>query len=123
MAAALVVVLLDDVSLGGVRQILGVCLVLSASAVWSGFGLLTARLKIDPIGTAATVAVLPAIGYLPLYLLLVEPQLHVAGAAVVLTQVAIQGVLIGTVSVFVYSWVVQRLGRLAPRRAWRWCHP
>ena len=110
VAAALAVIVWDNVSGGSGRQLGGAALILSASAIWSGFGLLSARLKLDPVGTAATVGLLSAVVYLPLYLAFLEPQLHRAGLATVLTQVAVQGVLVGTVSVFVYSWVVLRLG-------------
>ncbi len=110
VAAALAVIVWNSVGEGNWRQLGGAALILSASAIWSGFGLLSARLKIDPIGTAATVGVLSAVVYLPLYLTFLEPQLHRVELAPVLTQVAVQGVLVGTASVFVYSWVVLRLG-------------
>jgi drug/metabolite transporter (DMT)-like permease len=110
VVAALAMVVWDNAIAGGGRQLGGAALVLSASATWSSFGLLAARLRLDAVSTAATVGVWSALLYLPPYLLLAEPQLHRAELVAVLTQVAVQGVLVGTISVFVYSWVVMRLG-------------
>ena len=110
VAAALAIIVWDNAIVGGKRQLVGAALILSASATWSGFGLLAARLKLDAVSTAATVAVWSAVLYLPPYLLLAQPQLHRVALAAVLTQVAVQGVLVGAISVFVYSWVVMRLG-------------
>jgi drug/metabolite transporter (DMT)-like permease len=110
VAAALAIIVWDNAVAGGGRQFAGAALILSASATWSGFGLLAARLRLDAVSTAATVGVWSAVLYLPPYLLFAEPQLHRAELAAVLAQVAVQGVLVGTISVFVYSWVVMRLG-------------
>ncbi|MBR0683867.1 DMT family transporter [Roseomonas eburnea] len=110
MAITLAVIVWDSVDNWGGRQLAGAGLILLASATWSGFGLLAARLKLDPVVTAATVSAWSAVVYLPFYLLFLESQLPRAGLEVVVTQVAVQGVMVGTVSVFVYSWVVLRLG-------------
>lgn len=110
VAIALAVIVWDSVDGLGGRQLGGAALILSASAIWSGFGLFAARLRLDPVVTTATVSVLSAMLYLPPYLLFLDPQLHRAGLEAVLTQVAVQGVMVGTISVFVYSWVVLRVG-------------
>ncbi|MBY0337384.1 MAG: DMT family transporter [Acetobacteraceae bacterium] len=110
VAVTLAAIVWDSVDSRGGQQLGGAALILSASAIWSGFGLLAARLRLDPIVTAATVSVWSATLYLPAYLLALEPQLHRAAPQAVLMQVAVQGVMVGTISVFVYSWVVLRLG-------------
>lgn len=110
VAITIAVIVRDSVDSWGGRQLGGAALILSASAIWSGFGLFAARLRLDPVVTTATVSAWSAMLYLPLYLLFLDPQLHRAGLEAVLTQVAVQGVMVGTISVFVYSWVVLRVG-------------
>lgn len=96
----------------GWRQLLGGVLLLAASATWSSFGILAARLKLDPISTAATVAVLSAAVYLPLYFVFLDSRLDEASWSAVLIQVGVQGVLVGTISVFAYSWAISRIGAI-----------
>lgn len=110
VAITIAVIVRDSVDSWGGRQLAGASLIVLASATWSGFGLLAARLKLDPVVTAATVSVWSAVLYLPFYLLCLEPQLPQARFEAVLTQVVVQGVMVGTISVFVYSWVVLQLG-------------
>ncbi|MCW8087530.1 DMT family transporter [Sabulicella glaciei] len=96
----------------GSRQLLGDALLLGASATWSAFGILAARVKMDAISTAATIGALSVLVYLPFYLVFLDSQLGEAPVSAILLQVAIQGVLVGTVSVFAYTWAISRLGAI-----------
>ncbi|MBU8546114.1 MULTISPECIES: DMT family transporter [Roseomonadaceae] len=109
---ALSIIAWDNMRGTGWQQLLGCALLLTASATWSAFGILAARLKPDPISTAATVSVLSAAVYLPLYVAFLESSLDEAPLSPVLIQVAVQGVLVGTISVFAYSWAISKIGAL-----------
>ncbi|HEV7264475.1 MAG TPA: DMT family transporter [Falsiroseomonas sp.] len=109
---AIAIVGWDGMRGAGLQQLGGAALLLAASATWSAFGILAARLRLEPIRAAATVAVLSATAYLPIYGLLLEPRLGEATLQAVLVQVGIQGVLVGTVSVFAYGWAVSKLGAI-----------
>lgn len=112
VVVALAIIVGDAMFGAGWKQVLGAVLLLAASATWSAFGILAARLRLDPVSTAATVGVLSAAAYLPIYLVLLESRLDEAPWSAVLVQVAIQGVLVGTISVFAYSWAISRIGAI-----------
>jgi drug/metabolite transporter (DMT)-like permease len=107
---AVAIIARDGLRGAGPHQFWGGVLLLSASATWSSFGILTARLRLEPIRAASTVAVLSAAAYMPAYLLFFEWGLADVPAKAVLLQVIVQGVLVGTLSVFAYSWAVARIG-------------
>lgn len=109
---ALLVVAWDSVRGPGPQQLLGDVLILSGSATWSAFGVLSARLGLEPIRTAATVAVLSAAAYLPVYASVLDSRIIEASLDAVLIQIAVQGVLVGTISVFAYTWAIGHLGAL-----------
>ncbi len=115
--ACLVVLALSLVAWDGLRgagwpAILGCALLLAASATWSAFGMLAARLAMDPIRAAATVSLLSAAAYLPLYATIGASRLHAVPWSAILVQVAVQGVLVGTISVSAYTWAVSRIGAI-----------
>lgn len=86
---ALVIIAWDSVRGAGPQQLLGDVLILSGSATWSAFGVLSARLGLGPIRTAATVAVLSAAAYLPIYAFVLDRRIMEASLEAVLIQVAV----------------------------------
>lgn len=91
-------------------QLGGDALLLLASLSWSAYGLLVQRLQLRPAHSTAVVSVLSAACYLPVYALLPGKGLAAAGAAEILRQALVQGVLVATVSGFIYSVAVISLG-------------
>lgn len=93
------------------RQLLGDLCLLLASLCWSGYGVLARRLGVRPTRAAATVAVLSAACFLPVYALLLPSKALVqAGTQELLVQAVFQGVLVGVASIFVYTRAVSALG-------------
>ncbi|WP_234050582.1 MULTISPECIES: DMT family transporter [unclassified Xanthobacter] len=85
------------------------CLLL-ASGCWSGYGLYVRRLGLPAIGAAAMVAVFSALMFLPIYVLLPGKMLLKAQWPELLLQGAFQGILVGAISIFVYTRAVTLLG-------------
>lgn len=102
----------DTVAGGNLRQLLGDGSLLLASLCWASYGLLARRLDLPPAHSAAIVAVLSMCCYLPVYLLLPERNLVSAPWPELVLQGLFQGVLIGTVSIVVYSKAVATLGAM-----------
>jgi drug/metabolite transporter (DMT)-like permease len=100
----------DSVAGATPRQLLGDLCLLLASLCWSGYGVMARRLGVAPARAAATVAVLSAGCLLPVYALAPGKALSDAGGSELLTQALFQGVLIGAVSIFVYTRAVAALG-------------
>lgn len=92
------------------RQLLGDAALLLASAFWSTYGVLSRRKKVPPIQSAAIVAVFSMCAFLPAYALLPGKALPYAHTGELLLQAIVQGLLIGTVSIFVYTRAVASLG-------------
>lgn len=85
------------------------CLLL-ASASWSAYGVLASRLNLRPIRSAAIVAVLSMACVVPVYFAMPHGAWPMTNAHDWLVQAVVQGVLIGTVSIFVYTRAVSVLG-------------
>lgn len=92
------------------RQLLGDGLLLLASFCWSAYGIQARRMDRPPAQTAAIVAVFSMCCFLPVYVCLPGTHLFQADVPVVLTQAVVQGVLIGAVSIFVYTRAVAGIG-------------
>lgn len=109
---ALGIALMARDSLAGAhaRQLLGDGLLLLASLSWSSYGVWSRRLGLPPAQGAAIVAVFSMVAFLPLYALLPGKALFAAGARELVLQAVVQGVLIGAVSIFVYTRAVAALG-------------
>ncbi|MGV6875576.1 DMT family transporter [Pseudochelatococcus sp. B33] len=106
-----VVVMASD----GLRQaapsvLFGDLSLLAASLCWSGYGLYVKRLGLTAVRAAAIVAGLSAMMFLPVYVMLPGTRLLQAEWADLLIQGVFQGVLIGALSVFVYTRAVALLG-------------
>ncbi|WP_341643884.1 DMT family transporter [Thauera sp. SDU_THAU2] len=100
----------DSVSASTQRQLLGDGALLLASVCWSAYGVLARRQGLAPAHTASIVAVLSMCCFLPIYLMLPGKSIFLASWQEVLLQAVFQGVLIGAVSIFVYSRAVASLG-------------
>lgn len=68
------------------------------------------RLGLAPAHAAAIVAVLSCLAYLPFYAMLPDKALWTADWQDILIQAGFQGVLLGVVSIFVYTQAVASLG-------------
>jgi drug/metabolite transporter (DMT)-like permease len=91
-------------------QLAGDFLLLLASLSWSAYGVWARRLALPPQQAAAIVAVLSMACYLPVYALLPHGGLRSVAAPELLLQVFVQGILVGAVSIFVYTCAVTALG-------------
>lgn len=100
----------DSLITANVNQLLGDALLLLASLSWSAYGVFSRRLGLPAAQGAAIVAVMSMCGFLPLYALLPGKAIFVAGNGELLRQALVQGVLIGAVSIFVYTHAVAVLG-------------
>ena len=100
----------DSVAGAGPRQLTGDGLLLLASLFWSGYGVVTRRLDLPPAQSAAIVAVLSMCCFLPVYALLPGKALFLVSARELLVQAIVQGVLIGAISIFVYTRAVANIG-------------
>lgn len=92
------------------RQLAGDGLLLLASAAWSAYGVLARRLGLPPVRAAALVAVGSMACFLPAYALWRGDALARVPARDLLVQAGVQGVLIGAVSILVYTRAVTALG-------------
>lgn len=100
----------DSVASATFRQLLGDASLLLASACWSTYGVMAQRLGVRPAHAASIVAVLSMCTFVPVYLLLPGKGLLLASWPQLLLQALFQGVLIGAVSIFVYTRAVASLG-------------
>jgi len=100
----------DSLSGTGLAQLAGDLYLLLAAVLWSGYGVFVQRLKLPASSAAATVAVFSMALYIPVYALLPTKKLLVANWSDILLQGVFQGVLIGAVSIFVYTRAVSALG-------------
>lgn len=83
---------------------------LAASFCWSGYGLYVRHLRLAASQAAAIVAGVSAIVFLPIYGLLDGPSLLEMPREELLIQGIFQGVLIGALSIFIYTRAVTLLG-------------
>lgn len=100
----------DSLAVASPRQLLGDGFLLLASLSWSSYGVLSRRIGLPPATTAAIVAVMSGAVFLPAYAVWHGKALLAASARELLLQAAVQGVLIGAVSIFVYTRAVAALG-------------
>ncbi|BDG04191.1 DMT family transporter [Anaeromyxobacter oryzae] len=103
----------DSLAVASARQLLGDGFLLLASLFWSAYGVLSRRRGLPPATGAAIVAVLSSCAFLPVYALWPGKALLVVGTRELLLQAIVQGVLIGAVSIFVYTRAVAALGPAA----------
>ncbi len=90
----------------------GDLLLLGASALWGTFTALTRRWHVDPLRGAAVVWVL-ALAYLPFYLVLAPMRLLTAPRGEVVFQATYQGIGVGILALFFYTYAARALGATA----------
>lgn len=108
--AGIIAMAWDSVAAANARALLGDGSLLLASACWSAYGLLARRLRLNPAHAASIVAVFSMCVAIPVYLLVPEKAIFVASPQELLLQGIFQGVLVGAVSIFVYTRAVAALG-------------
>jgi drug/metabolite transporter (DMT)-like permease len=91
---------------------IGDLLLLGASALWGTFTALTRRWHVDPLRGAAVVWVL-ALAYLPFYLVLAPMRLLTASRAEITFQATYQGIGVGILALFFYTYAARALGATA----------
>jgi drug/metabolite transporter (DMT)-like permease len=92
-----------------VETLLGDGFLLAAAACWSLFGALLARWRVDAKAAAGIVAALSLVIFGP-YVLVSGHTVHAAPSLDFALQAVLQGVLVGAVSLFLYSHAVRALG-------------
>lgn len=113
ITAGIVAIGSDSVLHGDSGSFTGDVMLFFAAASWSAYALLAHALRIPALQAASIVAVISAILYLPLYAMHGAPGLLEANASDLVTQAAFQGVVIGAVSIFVYTRAAMLLGPTA----------
>lgn len=91
-------------------QLLGDAFLLAASACWACYGLLVRRYALPALVATAMVTTCAMMGYVPIYLGVAPLRVFSLPPTDVLVQGAFQGLLIGVLSVVLYTRVVQALG-------------
>ena len=96
---------------GGSTAWIGDILFAVAGSMWALFTVLQRRWAIHPLAATAVVSVLSGAVYAPIYLVLNGLQ-HIAAVApaMVIEQIAVQGILSGTLALFAFSQTVSDLG-------------
>jgi drug/metabolite transporter (DMT)-like permease len=100
----------DGFAHSSIRLLIGDLCLLLASLSWSGYGIYVKRLGLAAIRASAIVAVISALIFLPFYAILPGKMLLQANWRDLVLQAGFQGVLIGTVSIFIYTRAVALLG-------------
>jgi drug/metabolite transporter (DMT)-like permease len=110
IAAGIALMAYDSVTVASPRQLAGDGFLLLASLSWSSYGVLSRRLGLPAASGAAIVAVLSLCAFLPFYVLWRGKTLPTSSLREVVLQAVVQGVLIGAISIFVYTRAVAALG-------------
>ncbi|WP_395016447.1 DMT family transporter [Dongia sp.] len=110
IAGGIVLMGFDSWAGANVRQLIGDGFLLLASLLWSAYGVLSRRLGLPPAQGAAIVAVFSMCAFLPVYAVIPGKALLAVPLHALLLQILVQGVLIGAVSIFVYTRAVASLG-------------
>ncbi|MGH7488267.1 MAG: EamA family transporter, partial [bacterium] len=110
IAVGVVMMALDSWAGASARQLLGDAFLLLASISWSVYGVLARRIGLPALQAAAIVAVFSACCFLPVYVFLPGKSLFLIGAKDFWLQAIMQGIVIGAVSLFVYTRAVAAIG-------------
>jgi len=110
IAGGVALMVSDSLAIASTRQLVGDGLLLTASLFWSAYGVLSRRLGLPATSGAAIVAGLSLCAFLPVYALLPDKRLLSVGPRELVLQAVVQGVLIGAVSILVYTRAVASLG-------------
>ncbi|MEI9415734.1 DMT family transporter [Mesorhizobium sp. Cs1321R2N1] len=90
----------------------GDLLFIGSGAMFSAYAALVQRWRVEPVTATATVVILSCLP-LPLLCLLASSGLHAAAGAEIASQIVIQGLLAGAAAMFLYTYIVDRLGSQA----------
>ncbi len=110
IATGLALMVFDSAAIASARQVVGDGALLLASLCWSAYGALSRRVGLRPVHGAAIVAVFSMCSFVPCYALFAGSRLLAGDVRELLVQAIVQGVLIGAVSIFVYTRAVAALG-------------
>ena len=100
---------------GGAHALPGDLMFMAGGALWGLFTILQRIWKTQPVQVAASLSVISAAAYTPVYFFFIGPQrLIAAGATMVLAQLLVQGLLSGMLGLLAFNRAVQLLG---PSRA------
>ena len=100
----------DSLIVADSRALLGDGSLLLASACWSAYGVLARRLRLNPAHAASIVAVFSMCFAIPIYIFIPGKTIFLVSLQELLFQGIFQGVLIGAVSIFIYTRAVAALG-------------
>lgn len=101
---------LDSFRGAGARQLLGDLCLLMSSVCWSTYSILVRRYKVTAWHSASIVAFFSMLIYLPIYAVFLEKKLFSAEISDILIQGSYQGIVIGVLSILIYTRAVNSLG-------------
>jgi len=110
IAVGALLMALDSLKGATTRQLLGDASLLAASVCWSAYGIKARAYGLPPLRAAAIVAVLSFLGFAPLYPFMPGGALLSAPVEDVVLQAVFQGLVIGVLSIFVYTRAIAALG-------------
>ena len=110
IAGGVALMVSDSLAIASARQLFGDMLLLAASLFWSAYAVLSRRLGLPAASAAAIVAGVSLCTFLPVYAWLPDKNLLSVGPRELVLQAIVQGVLIGAVSILVYTRAVASLG-------------
>jgi drug/metabolite transporter (DMT)-like permease len=110
IAAGIVAMLAESLHTTSTTQLAGDLCLLLAAIFWASFAILAARLGLAPLRAAAIISVLSMCVYLPVYAFLPGGGIGTATLASLATQAGFHGIVLGTLSVFIYARAVASLG-------------
>jgi drug/metabolite transporter (DMT)-like permease len=113
IAVGIALMAYDSLAVASPMQLVGDAFLLLASLSWSSYAVLSRRLGLPPASGAAIVAVLSLCAFLPVYALWPGKALFLVDRGELVLQGIVQGVLIGAISIFVYTRAVAALGPAA----------
>ncbi|TPK33285.1 DMT family transporter [Mesorhizobium sp. B2-5-4] len=97
---------------GASDVLFGDLLFIGSGAMFSTHAILVQRWRVDPVTATASVVLLSCLP-LPLLYVFAPSGLHAAAGAEIASQIVIQGLLAGAAAMFLYTYIVDRLGSQA----------
>lgn len=110
IALGIAIMASDSVMGATPRQLLGDLFLLAAALSWAGYGVVIRRLGLNPIRAAAIVTVLSMACFLPVYAAMPDKGIFLISWQELVFQGFFQGVLIGIISIMIYTRAVAILG-------------
>ena len=110
IAAGVLAMALDSAAYAGSSQLTGDVMLFAAATSWSAYSVWVRVRKIPALQAAAIVTVMSGIVYIPVYVAMSDRGLLQASLGDLIVQGIFQGIIIGVVSIFVYTRAVTLLG-------------